>query len=94
MKYKINYSNLLKKDYKKAKKRGLDINELNKVIRMLGDGKKLPIKYRDHRLKDDKRYKDARGCHLSPDWLLIYKKEEDIAVLTLDRTGTHSDLFG
>ena len=29
-----------------------------------------------------------------PDWLLIYRIEDDVLVLTLARTGSHSDLFG
>ncbi len=33
-------------------------------------------------------------CHILPDWLLIYRIEDDVLVLTLARTGTHSDLFG
>ena len=32
-------------------------------------------------------------CHILPDWLLIYRIEDDVLVLTLARTGTHSDLF-
>lgn len=35
-----------------------------------------------------------RECHIQPDWLLIYRIENDVLVLTLTRTGTHSDLFG
>ena len=34
-----------------------------------------------------------RECHILPDWLLIYRIEDDVLVLTLARTGTHSDLF-
>ena len=33
-----------------------------------------------------------RECHITPDWLLVYKVEEDILVLTLTRIGSHSDL--
>ena len=35
-----------------------------------------------------------RQCHILPDWLLIYRIEDDVLVLTLARTGSHSDLFG
>ncbi|MBQ2986324.1 MAG: type II toxin-antitoxin system YafQ family toxin [Tyzzerella sp.] len=34
-----------------------------------------------------------RECHIQPDWLLIYHINKDVLVLTLSRTGTHSDLF-
>ena len=36
-------------------------------------------------------YAGHRECHLSPDWLLIYKQSGE--ELLLYRTGTHSDLF-
>ncbi|WP_317132770.1 type II toxin-antitoxin system YafQ family toxin [Pedobacter sp. BS3] len=32
-------------------------------------------------------------CHIKPDWLLIWKQDETIKLITLTRTGTHSDLF-
>lgn len=28
------------------------------------------------------------------DWLLVYRIEDDVLILTLARTGIHSDLFG
>ena len=34
-----------------------------------------------------------RECHIKPDWLLIYKIDSGVLVLTLARTGSHSDLF-
>ena len=34
-----------------------------------------------------------RECHILPDWLLIYRYDDDVIVLTLTRTGSHSDLF-
>lgn len=50
----------------------------------------LPSKNKDHALKGN--YSGRRECHITPDWLLIY--EVDGNDLYLDRTGTHSDLFG
>jgi len=64
---------------------------LAKIINKLSDSEILPEKYRDHYLTGD--YKGFRECHIQPDWLLIYKIEKNILVLTLSRTGTHSDLF-
>ncbi|HBK53325.1 MAG TPA: type II toxin-antitoxin system mRNA interferase toxin, RelE/StbE family, partial [Syntrophomonas wolfei] len=51
----------------------------------------LPQKYLDHPLTGN--YAGHRECHITPDWLLIYKIEKDILILSLTRTGTHSDLF-
>ena len=61
------------------------------VIEILANGGKLDAKYRDHNLSGN--YKCTRECHIEPDWLLIYEIKEDILVLMLSRTGTHSDLF-
>ena len=75
------------KDLKKLKKRKYDLKLLAKIINKLSDSEVLPEKYRDHYLTGD--YKGFRECHIQPDWLLIYKIEKNILVLTLSRTGTH-----
>lgn len=89
--YKITATNQFKKEYKKAKKRGLDIKALEAVVDMLSKGINLEPKHRDHELAGD--YVGYRECHIKPDWLLIYKIQQDKLVLVLARTGTHSDLF-
>ena len=53
----------------------------------------MPEAYRDHALTSSRDYKGVRECHIQPDWLLIYKVVNEILVLKLIRTGTHSDLF-
>ena len=79
------------KDLKLARKRGLDESKLNEVILKLILGEELPKKNRDHSLTGN--YKGFRECHISPDWLLIYSRDITIKIVTLVRTGTHSDLF-
>ena len=91
MYYELILTRKFKKSLKLAKKRGLDLNLLEKVITSLQNNIPLEEKYRDHELRG--QYKGFRECHIAPDWLLIYMKEEDILVLTLIDTGTHSDLF-
>ena len=81
-----------KKDYKLAVKRKLDISLLDDVIRMLSRGESLPEKNKDHSLSGN--WVGHRECHILPNWLLIYRIEDNVFVLTLSRTGTHSDLFG
>lgn len=90
-KYDLEYGGKFLKDLKLAKRRGLNLKDLTDVIDMLQEGKILPMKYRDHLLTGN--YKGFRECHINPDWLLIYKKKETIKVVSLYRTGTHSDLF-
>lgn len=89
-KYEVKQTNKFKKDYKTAKKRGYDIQELRRIIVMLANDEALPAKNRDHALTGG--WTGYRECHIANDWLLVYRKEADILVLTLTRTGTHSDL--
>ena len=88
---KVRYSAKFKKDFKLIQKRGNDIKLLQEVIVLLCDDHQLPTKKKDHILSGD--YAGHRECHITPDWLLIYKIEKDILTLSLTRTGTHSDLF-
>ena len=89
--YEIVFTGCFKKDYKLALSRGRDISKLDAVISALANGQTLEERYRDHALSG--HWKRHRECHLKPDWLLIYLREDDTLVLTLSRTGTHSDLF-
>ena len=50
---------------------------------------------KDYKLaKKRGNWEGHRECHVQPDWLLVYYLKDDVLVLTLSRTGTHSDLFG
>lgn len=91
MMYEIEMSTRFKKDYKIVKKRGYDLSLLKTVINILASGEQLPEKYCDHSLAGD--YIGYRECHITPDWLLVYRIEKNLLILGLTRTGTHSDLF-
>ena len=90
---KVLLSKHFRKDLAKIKKRGLKEKKLDKVVLMLVTGTPLPPKYRDHSLVISKEYKNVRECHIEPDWLLVYRIENDELTLYLIRTGSHSDLF-
>ena len=91
-KYTVKPTAQFRKDYKLAIKRGLKIDLLENVVAALAMGETLPEKYKDHALSGN--WTGHRECHILPDWLLVYRMEDDVLVLTLTRTGTHSDLFG
>lgn len=91
MKYDLAVTAQFRKDYKLAKKRGLKMEALAEVVALLAKGEALPEKNRDHSLSGN--WIGHRECHVLPDWLLIYRIEENVLVLTLTRTGTHSDLL-
>lgn len=84
-------SNQFKKDLRLAKKRGCKMDNLRKVIDTLAHEQKLDARYHDHELTGN--YKGFRECHVEPDWLLIYRINQDVLEIFLFRTGTHSDLF-
>ena len=88
---RVVWSKKFKKDYDLAKKRGLDISKLKKVVDILITDEPLPDQYKDHALSGI--WTGFRECHIQPDWLLVYIVSSDRLVLTLSRTGTHSDLF-
>lgn len=91
MMYEVKLTSKFKKDYKAIIKCGYDIELLNEVISLLAAGKQLPDKNKDHSLSSN--WTGHRECHIAPDWLLVYRVDNDILVLTLTRTGSHSDLF-
>lgn len=90
---KVQLTKQFRKDLAKVKKRGLSEKKLEKLVLMLASGKRLPAKYRDHALKNTQGFKNVRECHIEPDWLLVYRIENDTLTLYLIRTGSHSDLF-
>ena len=87
----VRYSAKFKKDFKLAQKRGLPMQELKGIIQKLAAGETLEAKHRDHALSGN--YAVFRECHIRPDWLLIYRINDDALELLAHRTGTHSDLF-
>lgn len=91
-KYIVKPTTQFKKDFKLAMKRSMKIELLEEVIAMIAMGETLPDKHKDHALTGN--WVGHRECHILPDWLLIYRIEDEVLVLTLARTGTHSDLFG
>lgn len=92
VKYTVKWTARFKKDYKQALKRNLNIEKLHTIVKKFAKGEKLPDENYDHPLGGN--LSGHRECHIEPDWLLVYFCEKDILVLTLSRTGTHSDLFG
>ena len=91
-KYTVKLTSQFKKDYKLAQKRGRNTTLLKEVITHLANGEPLDSRFRDHALTGN--WVGHRECHIQPDWLLIYRIQENVLVLSLSRTGSHSDLFG
>jgi len=93
LKYKLQPTAKYRKDRKLLKKQGADLSLLDTVIFKLANDEQLPPSFRDHPLHG--KYRGYRECHVDGlgDWLLIYKKVKGQLILTLARTGSHTDLF-
>lgn len=89
--YEIQFETKFKKDYKLAKKRGLDLTLLEDVLILLREDGSLLAKYKPHVLKGN--FSGCWECHIQSDWLLIWKQDDEEKIIWLARTGTHSDLF-
>jgi len=87
----IEFTSRMKHNYKVVKKRGKDLKKLHSVLSMIADRQVLPERYKDHALKGE--YQGCRECHIEPDWLLIYKINNNELILIAMATGTHADLF-
>ena len=82
-------SSVFRRDVKRIKKRGLDLQKLSRIVQLLANRQPLPARHRDHQLIGN--FGGCRECHIEPDWLLIYSVKDN--QLALARTGTHADLF-
>ncbi len=91
-KYEVKFTSAMKKDMKKVVKRHYDLNLFAEIVDKLANDVPLDEKYHDHALEGN--WANHWECHIKPDWLLIYQIKDDILILELSRTGTHSDLFG
>ena len=89
MKYNIKYATKFKKHYKRLNAK--DQQEARAVINRLANDEILEIKYRDHALQGD--LIGFRECHLKPDLLLIYQKQDGKLILYCFDIGSHSELF-
>ena len=89
--YSIEYSGQFKKSLKLCKKRGYSLEPLQQVIAILAEKGTLPPEYRPHILSG--KYAGIWECHIMPDWLLLWKQDNEKFILLLLETGTHSDLF-
>ena len=87
--YRLALSTQFKKDLKKARKQEKNITKLEVVLDLLSNGDELPAHYRNHLLTGN--WQGYSECHIEPDWLLIYRINDDSIYLA--RLSSHSDLF-
>ena len=87
----IDHTTQFKRDLKLAKKRQKDISLLKEIIDLILYEKPIPPKHKNHSLSGN--WKHHEECHITPDWLLIYKIDKPKNLAVFVRTGSHADLF-
>lgn len=83
------YTNRFKKDLQRIVKSGKNVQKLKTAMKILVEQEKLPAKYKEHKLIGN--FNERLECHIEPDWLLIYKIDEERIIFEM--IGSHSDLF-
>ena len=89
MTYKIKLAKSFKKSFKKLSAQDREL--FSEISLRLANGESLEPKYHDHALLG--QYQGYRECHIRPDLLLIYQKQDSVLVLYCLDIGTHSALF-
>jgi len=89
--YQLVTTNKFDRDLRRVSRRGKDLSKIQQIMNMLADGDVLPTRNKDHPLIGN--FVERRECHIEPDWLLIYKIDEENNKIIFERTGSHSDLF-
>lgn len=91
MAYKFTTTKQFERDVKRCIKRGYPMDDMKAVIDDLVDDGKVDAKYKPHQLSGNRQ--GQWECHIHPDWLLVWKQNNEELTLLMLNTGTHSDLF-
>lgn len=91
MKYTVSITNEFKKAYKKCEKRGLDMRRLDKLIDSVSREGFAPPEMRPHKLSGS--HAGLWECHVGPDWLAVWRQDDDNLLVEFVSTGSHSDLY-
>lgn len=86
--YEIIHTSTFKKEFLKLNQK--QKNKLKIVLEKLKNNEALEIKYKDHKLKGNMA--NLRDCHIEPNLVLIYSKNEEKLTLTALRINKHSNL--
>ncbi len=90
--YQIKTTRHFEKDFKRCQKRGLPLEQLRIVMKLLEEEGALPAQYHPHKLVGD--YRGKWECHIMPNWILIWEQNDNELIMLMLNTGSHSDIFG
>ena len=89
--YSVRTTAQFRRDVKRCQRQGKDMSLFKVLNETLIAGKTLSEKHRDHALLGN--WRGHRDCHITPDWLLIYRIDEDEKEIEYVRMGSHAELF-
>ena len=89
--YEIQVSTRFRRDIRRCNRQRKNMQLFKDIDTLLAAGKPLLPKSKDHVLTGN--WRGHRESHIGPNWLLIYKINEEEKVIEYVRTGPHSDLF-
>lgn len=72
MAYSVSYTKNFQKDVEKCRRRGYNMQRLQKVLEELIDTGCVPANCRPHKLSGN--HEGEWECHIGPDWLLIWEQ--------------------
>ena len=85
-------SKSFKKDIEKARRQKKDLALLTKVMHTLLSGNALDPIFQDHPLRG--QWSGYRDCHVTSDWVMIYRISHEKQTIKFERLGSHAELFG
>ncbi len=89
--YSFTRSTKFRRDVRRCQRQQKNLDKFKAIHELLIAGNPLPAKYHDHFLIGN--WVNHRECHLEPDWLLIYRINEEDKIIEYVRMGSHADLF-
>jgi len=91
--YTLAFATRARKSLRKYNHSGsFPLAKFEKALGCLRSGEPLPISYGDHALHGELSV--YREFHITDDFLVQYKRNEALQVITISKIGTHSELFG
>lgn len=91
---RVEYTRTFAKSWERYNRAGRrDMHLLCEVMSLIFCNKQIPPEYLDHELNGED-WEGARELHVGGDFLLVYRLNNALNLVTFINIGTHSELFG
>ncbi|MBI5414080.1 type II toxin-antitoxin system YafQ family toxin [Candidatus Peregrinibacteria bacterium] len=90
--YQIIFTKPFKKQFKKYQYHQKLELKITEALTLIQRGEPLPRKYKEHPLQGERR--KLLECHICPDLLLVYFRDEQERNIYMVSIGSHNEIFG